>query len=305
MNEGLENLKLDSKVRRIVVNCSILVVGIIIGFPINSLIYDYKEAKSYNRKTKINHPIDISISTSTQELRGSSESQDQEIVTLKAQVTQLKNKTLALMGKTQVQEAFIAWLNAIINDDIKKMNGETEVSIGKFMRNKLDKMEIDDQGILSLIQNYVNIDADDIPKEMSVKDFAVKLTEILAKDILKPLSIESNTEDKNSNNIEFGTSTLEDNSAAELRRIFSPDETKIFATFVTSQNTDDEVLVKWFKTDQPKVFLFKKFPINPDANYNYIWFEQPTGWSRGEYSVEIYSLKDNLEILAKDKYEIR
>ena len=209
------------------------------------------------------------------------------------------------MEKTQGQEKIIAWLNAIINDDINKMNRETEVSISKFIRQKIDEMEIDDQGVLSLIQSYVNIDADDIPVEMTVKDFAVKLTEVLAKDILEPLSIESNTEDTNSNNIEFGTSTLEDNSATEPRKIFTPDETKIFATFDTSQNTDDEVLVKWFKIDQPEVFLFKKFPINPDNNYSYIWFEQPTGWSKGEYSVEIYSLKDNLKILAMDQYEIR
>ncbi len=300
-----ENLKPYSKVRRIVVHCSIFLVAIIIGYLINGWIYDYKAAKSYNPKTKSNHPIDVNISTSTRELHSSSECQDQEVGTLKIQLNQFKKKALALMEQTQDQEKIIARLYAIINDDINTMNRETEVSISRFIRQKIDEMEIDDQDVLSLIQNYINIDADDIPVEMTVKDFAVKLTEVLAKDILEPSSIESNTEDTDSNSIQFGTSTLEDNSAQEAKRIFSPDETKIFATFDTSQNADDEVLVKWFQIDQPEVFLFKKFPVNPDSDYSYIWFEQPTEWAKGKYSVEIYSLKDNLKMLAMDQYEIR
>ena len=163
--------------------------------------------------------------------------------------------------------------------------------------------------MLGLIQSFINIDSDDVPSQIPIKDFAVKLVKIAANGVLTTEQSESITNDPLPLPVYFDTSANPDYSVSDPRETFSPDETKIFASFDSSQLVDDNVLidsvlVKWYRTDHPQILLMKSFPIRPLSNYNHIWLDQPQGWPRGDYQVEIYSFHNDSDLIASGKYDI-
>jgi len=154
-----------------------------------------------------------------------------------------------------------------------------------------------------LLQNFIRIDVEDIPSFMTVKDFTIELIDIAGKDIL---SITHNVPQKQTaapETIKFGNS-VENNMATDPKEIFMSNEPRIYATFKTDQFTDDAVLAKWYRTDTKEVCLFDKFPIDPNKENNYVWFEPKSQSDPGSYAVEIYSLNDGLEVIATGRYSV-
>ena len=163
--------------------------------------------------------------------------------------------------------------------------------------------------MVAKVHCFINIDSDDVPSQMPIKDFAAKLVKIAADGVLTPPQSESITTGPLPLPVYFDTSTNPDYSVSDPRETFSPEETKIFASFDSSQLTDDNllidsVLVKWYRTDQPQILVMESFPIRPLSNYNHIWLDQPQGWPRGDYQVEIYSFHDDSDLIAAGKYNI-
>ena len=63
-------------------------------------------------------------------------------------------------------------------------------------------------------------------------------------------------------------------------------------------------MVKWYRVDDPKVYIFDKYDISKDKNNNFVWLEKPSGWNEGLYGVEIYSMEDNLSLMAYGEYSV-
>ena len=290
------------KIKKIVTYIAIFCAGTITGHFMNSLAKNSNKVSS----SKANDIISTSIinssnkkfsSTPKKELRHKLELRNRKVAVLKKELEQMLKKAL-------LQEEYMSLFSSIIEDNSNRMKEDINRPIAELIGQKLETMEIDDQRILSAIQSFINIDLDDVPLHIPVKDFAVKLIKIAANGVLTPLQSEPIKNDVPPLPIDFNTSINEDNSVSESRESFFSEETKIFAAFDSSQLTDDKVLVKWYQTDQPKIVLMNSFPINPNSN-NYIWLDLPQGWSRGKYSVDIYSLQDDLNLIASGQYGVQ
>jgi hypothetical protein len=294
----------NKKIKKIGIYIAIFCAGTITGHFVSGLATDSNKVSLNKAKDiippTINSPSNKSFSsTSKNELQYKLELRDQKVAVLKKELDQMIKKAL-------LQEEYMSFLSSILGDNFDKtIKGDINRPIDELISQKLEAMKIDDQGMLLLIQSFINIDSDDVPLQMPIKDFAVKLIRIAANGVLSPLQSEPIKNDALPLPIYFDTSTNTDYSVSEDREAFSPEETKIFAAFDSSQLTDDNVLVKWYRADQPKIFLMESLPISPLSNNNHIWLDQPKGWSRGDYIVEIYSLQDNLNLIASGKYDVK
>jgi hypothetical protein len=79
---------------------------------------------------------------------------------------------------------------------------------------------------------------------------------------------------------------------------------RIYATFPTDDRTDGEVMVVWRDLDRSEVLTFARYPIESSKTTNFVWLKQPTAWSPGTYSVEIFTADAAMEPLAKGTYQV-
>lgn len=88
-----------------------------------------------------------------------------------------------------------------------------------------------------------------------------------------------------------------------LAQTFSPYSIRIFATFESmteNMRNKSDVLVKWHNSND-ELILFEYLNIIPNANFNYVWKELDY-WNTGIYNVEIYTLKENVKVLASGSF---
>lgn len=292
------------KIKKFGLYAAIFCAGTITGHFASRLLID-TDKTSLNKTTDIISPKIVNTSNK----RFLSNSKDEH--EYKPELPYQKNADLRkrldqLIKKVSFQKEYISILVSNLDKIIER---DINSPIDEIICQKLDDMNLDDQEMLGLIQSFINIDSDDVPSQIPIKDFAVKLVKIAAKDVLTQVRSEPITNAPPSLPVYFGTSTNPDYSVSNPRETFLPEETKIFASFDSSQLTDenvliDSILVKWYRRDQPQILLMKSFPIRPLSNYNHIWLDQPKGWSRGDYQVEIYSFQDDTKLIASGKYNI-
>ena len=79
---------------------------------------------------------------------------------------------------------------------------------------------------------------------------------------------------------------------------------RIFAVFPTGPSTQDEVFVKWYRSDDPEILLFDRYPIQRETDQDFVWLENKEGWPQGEYAVEIYSADKAMSHLASGRYVV-
>ena len=294
----------NRKVKKIAIYIAMFCAGTITGHFVSSLLIDSNKS-SLNKAKDIISPIIVNASSksfssnSNDELKNKPELRDQKVAGLRKKLDQI-------IKKASLQAEYIS----ILDDSLDKtIEGDINRPIDEIISQKLEAMNLDDQEMLGLIQSFINIDSEDVPSQIPIKDFAVKLIKIAANGVLTSVQSEAMTNDPLPLPIYFDTSTNPDYAVSDPRETFFPEETKIFASFDSSQLTDDNVLVdsvlvKWYRTDQPQILLMKSFPIRPLSNYNHIWLDRPLGWPRGDYKVEIYSFQDDTNLMASGKYNI-
>lgn len=79
---------------------------------------------------------------------------------------------------------------------------------------------------------------------------------------------------------------------------------RIFAVFPSTPSTQDEVFVKWYRSDKAEILLFDRYPIQRESDRNFVWIENNEGWPAGEYAVEIYSADEAMSPLASGRYVV-
>ena len=103
--------------------------------------------------------------------------------------------------------------------------------------------------------------------------------------------------------VQFSQSVDTENIAELAQTRFAGDE-KIYAIFPMEEYREDDVFVKWYRSDDPEILLFDRYPIQREADYNYVWLEKENGWSEGEYKVEFYSGDDEMKKIAVGRYVV-
>lgn len=177
-------------------------------------------------------------------------------------------------------------------------NYAKQESVKSFIHNKFDNLA--DYEVVDFLKNYIHISDADIPKGVSAVDFAGRLGEIFTNGVDKPI----NNTGINIEPVEFDVATNSDFQAATPTQEFKTSDNKIYASFNTENYQEDKVMVKWYRVDDPKVYIFDKYDISNDKNNNFVWLEKPSGWNEGLYGVEIYSMEDNLSLMAYGEYSV-
>jgi len=93
-------------------------------------------------------------------------------------------------------------------------------------------------------------------------------------------------------------------NAPELPQDRFSNEGRIYAVFPMDAYREEEVFVKWFRTDDPEILLFDQYPIQRDADFSYVWLDRENGWAEGEYAVEFYSADETLRQIAEGRYVV-
>ena len=168
-------------------------------------------------------------------------------------------------------------------------------------RNVVDHLS--DAELEEIIRSYTRLAPHDYPEQVEIHDFAKRLGELYYRD---PAEMGESPLDspENAIPIDFDSQINRSNMVKEPQESFATFTRRIYASFDTSNYKKNSVMVKWSRVDSPEVMIYDKYRLNSAMDYNYIWLEQPDGWQQGDYQVEIFSLEDNLSLLARGGYHV-
>ena len=160
--------------------------------------------------------------------------------------------------------------------------------------------EMSDRELTAVVTSITGFTEEELEQVPDKRAFVKRLTEVAMAGVLTdPPPREMTLEE-----IAFSSLVNPDNSATLPQETFHSDAERIYAVFATDEYAQEEVLVKWFKTDQPSVLLFERFPVVSADEYSYVWLESPDGWDAGEYQVSIHAADAQLKPLAVGSYAV-
>jgi len=216
------------------------------------------------------------------------------------------DKTLELLEEDNMaQKIMVRYLKNQLKDAQKSM--ESFDSIQDLTWKLITTSGLSDDALILVLKNFANIDVADIPQNVTVTDFVARFAEIAAKDLL--LSSQCGfafTEPSDFPNkpVLFDTTTGRKGVPLNPRTVFSQNEGSIYAIFDTTDYPYHQVLAKWIDVESSRVYLMDKIKVKPMTAYNHIAFDLSSPWPQGQYIVEIYSLDNNLSLMASGQYEV-
>jgi hypothetical protein len=98
--------------------------------------------------------------------------------------------------------------------------------------------------------------------------------------------------------------SVDPHNVAELAQDRFSGEERIYAVFPMEEYRGDDVFVKWYRSDDPEILLFDRYPILREADSNYVWLDKQHGWPEGEYRVELYSADEAMKKVATGRYVV-
>jgi len=183
---------------------------------------------------------------------------------------------------------------------------EKDANISYLRQNLLNLMEEQKQNyVLKKIQSmsepevsqkiatFFNISTDEQPRELSSKEFAIKL-----------LSIATNENEIVDIESPFQEIVFSSDRDGNPSYVFPRGIKKIIAHFDVSFFLDKKVFIKWVNQESGKIELFNFYAISPDRKKNFVWLKKKKGWETGSYQVNIYSLNNKLKLVAYGSFEI-
>ncbi|MFT5400264.1 MAG: hypothetical protein ACI9LO_001792 [Planctomycetota bacterium] len=102
----------------------------------------------------------------------------------------------------------------------------------------------------------------------------------------------------------LGTVVFSKNAGiAAPQGVFTTSDLIVFAEFDSYSFDKTEVLVKWYRLGDAKVFLFKQMPIRANDR-NFIWLQNENGIEAGRYQVEVYDVSQEMQLLSAGRYQV-
>jgi hypothetical protein len=181
---------------------------------------------------------------------------------------------------------------------------EVEASSTDAVYRRMEPRGLGGDPLVSLLYDFTRITPADIPRTLSIQEFAAHVAGIATEEIWTVTERISSPEDPTVTDIRFGTSPSPSESTESPRTRFSTYDTRIFAVFDTSTYAYPSVLLKWYRIDQPELLIFQKYEIDPHAASNYVWYKKQEGWPNGQYRVEVYSLGEDFRMMSSGQYEV-
>ena len=129
--------------------------------------------------------------------------------------------------------------------------------------------------------------------------FAMRLTEIAMEGTLV-----DGAEPLDAGEVQFGAGSADIEDPSMLTSRFDPDQQRIYAFFMPGDYAGREVMVKWYRTDEPKIMVFKRHSIGQRGEPEYVWLQPRAGWESGDYRVDVYTGDEAMTQLAMGRYSI-
>lgn len=161
--------------------------------------------------------------------------------------------------------------------------------------------QLSDEQLVGVIAGMTNLTEHDLSGVRDPREFASRLSSVVMDGVLRdPVADETPGEA-----VEFATRVTPFNAPDEPSTDFEAGTRRIYAVFPSDGYREDTVMVKWYRSDQPELLMFKKHPIQTSDDQSYVWLEPTGGWSAGDYRVEFYTNDDRLGKIASGDYSVR
>ncbi len=162
--------------------------------------------------------------------------------------------------------------------------------------------EMSDAELITTITSVTKIDAEDLAEYSDLRDYANRLTHVALSGIITPDIAEEFGHD--TLDVEFGTGASSSYGADDPRFEFDEMARKIYAVIPNHEDAGKNVMVHWYRIDEPENLLFDKYRVNPNDDYSYVWLKSPGRWGIGEYRVEFFSADEYLTPMASGTYSV-
>jgi hypothetical protein len=162
--------------------------------------------------------------------------------------------------------------------------------------------EMSDEELVSTITSITKIGSEDLDEISDLRDYAGRLTHIAMSGIITPDIADEF--DNATVSVEFGSDASSSGGAEEASLEFEVNTRKIYAVIPNLELSGDNVMVHWYRIDQPENLLFDQYKVSPGDDYSYVWLKSQGGWDPGNYRVEFFSADETLAPIASGTYRV-
>lgn len=163
--------------------------------------------------------------------------------------------------------------------------------------------EMSDEELTSLITSVIQVTPEQLGEYADVRDYANRLSHIaMSGMITDDISEEFDGIDLQ---VTFATDASSSRGPEDPSTTFPEDTRKIYAVIENAGDVGRNIMVHWYRVDQPQKLLFDQFRVSPNDNYSYVWLKRPDRrWEAGEYRVEFFSADEFLAPIASGTYRV-
>lgn len=162
--------------------------------------------------------------------------------------------------------------------------------------------EMSDEELVSTITSITKIRSEDLDEISDLRDYAGRLSHIAMSGIITPTIADEF--DNTTVSVEFGSGASSSRGAEEASLQFEVNTRKIYAVIPNLESSGDNVMVHWYRVDQPENLLFDQYKVSSGDDYSYVWLKSRGGWAPGDYRVEFFSADEDLAPLASGTYRV-
>lgn len=157
---------------------------------------------------------------------------------------------------------------------------------------------LSDQELQAVLASTIHLGADELRDVRDLRAFTERVADIAMQGILEPEQNAANVA-----HVSFGTRPGPADPAPDGR--FGSATGRIYAVFPTEGFRDDTVLVKWYRRDDPRILLLRRYPVVRGDAKGYVWFRPDGSWDPGQYQVDVYTGDEAMTLLASGHYSVQ
>lgn len=163
----------------------------------------------------------------------------------------------------------------------------------------IDRMS--DGELISVMAGVTNFTQEDLSTLRDPREFARRLSSIAMDGLFREQPFVEAAQEL----VSFSTAVTSENAAVGESLDIEAGARRVYAVFPSEGYPLDEVVVKWYRTDNPEILLLGRYPIVRGDAQSFVWLERRHGWPAGAYGVEFYTSDDRLEKFASGQYVVQ
>jgi len=157
-----------------------------------------------------------------------------------------------------------------------------------------------DSEISAALMSTVQLSPDELGEVRDIRAFAERMLDVAMQGVTEPENDVPGTA-----RVSFSENgPARGAKAAGPGARFPAGRRRLYANFPTPDPGREQVLVKWFRTDRPRILLMQRYPLRAGDTSAYVWLEPEGGWEVGNYQVDVYAADEAVSPLASGRYEI-